>query len=278
MTRATAIVLMTLLSAATARSQPHTIRDCADCPELVLVPAGSFAMGAAIGEEDAENVPSEFRGWAYPGHTVHIAAPFYLGVHDVTRGEFSAFIKSTGREISGCHGGPSWRTPGFHQTDSDPVVCVSAEDADAYVQWLGKFTGRPYSLPTEAEWEYAARAGSDGVRYWHDDGANSCRHAATGGCGLTGTVPVGRYPPNAFGLQEMLGEAWQWMADCWHDSYQGAPADGSTWLSGNCTFRVVRGGAWTAAAWQLRLAGRDAQRTTYRASDVGFRVARAVSP
>jgi formylglycine-generating enzyme len=269
---------MTLLAAATARSQPHTIRDCADCPELVPVPAGSFSMGATIGEEDAENVPIEFRGWSRPRHTVRLAAPFYIGAHDVTRGEFSAFVKFTRRDISGCRGGASWQAPGFSQTDDDPVVCVSADDADAYAQWLSRFTGKAYRLPSEAEWEYAARAGTDGVRYWHDDAGGPCRHAATGACGLMGTVPIGRYPANAFGLQEMLGEAWQWTADCWNEGYDGAPADGSAWLSGNCGLRVVRGGAWSTSAWQLRAAGRDADRTTYRASDVGFRVVRAAAP
>jgi formylglycine-generating enzyme required for sulfatase activity len=275
-TRAIAFLLIVLLSATAARSQPDTIRDCANCPELVLVPAGSFTMGATLGEEDAENVPSEFRGWARPRHAVHIAAPFYLGLHHVTRGEFSAFVKQSGREINDCRGVPSWRAPGFPQTDDDPVVCVSADDADAYVRWLSRTTGKNYHLPSEAEWEYAARAGTEGVRYWRDDKAGPCRHAATGLCGLTGTVPVGRYPANAFGLQEMLGEAWQWTADCWHDSYADAPADGSPWRTGNCALRVVRGGAWSASAWVLRAAGRDANRTTYRASDVGFRVARAV--
>ncbi len=277
MTRAIAFLLMTLLTAAAARSQPQVIRDCPECPELVLVPAGSSAMGAAIGEEDAENVPSEFRGWSRSRHTVRIARPFWLGLHDVTRGEFAAFVRSAKREVSGCHGGQSWQAPGFAQTDNDPVVCVTAEYADAYVQWLSQVTGNAYSLPSEAEWEYAARAGTDGVHYWHDDGA-LCRHAAAGGCGLTGTVPAGRYPPNGFGLHEMLGEVWQWTADCWHDDYQGAPADGSAWLSGNCSLRVVRGGAWSTSAWALRAAGRDADRISYRASDVGFRVARTVAP
>jgi formylglycine-generating enzyme required for sulfatase activity len=275
--RAVAFLLMTLLTAAAARSQPQTIRDCPDCPELVLVPAGSFSMGATIGEEDAEIVPFEFRGWAHPRHTVHIAAPFYLGMHHVTRGEFAAFVKSSGHDITGCRGGSSWRATGFQQTDDDPVVCVSADDADAYVQWLIRTTGKNYRLPSEAEWEYAARAGTDGVHYWREDKAGPCPHAATGGCGLTGTAPVGRYPPNPFGLQDMLGEAWQWTADCWHDSYDSAPADGTAWLSGNCSLRVVRGGAWSTSAWQLRAAERDAYRNTYRASDVGFRVARAVS-
>ena len=276
MKRGIAFLLLLLLTAAAARSQPQMIRDCPDCPELVLIPAGSFTMGAAIGEEDAENVPFEFRGWSYPRHTVHLAAPFYLGLHHVTRGEFSAFVKASGRAVTDCRGGQSWRAPGFPQTDNDPVVCVSAEDADAYAQWLSRTTGKRYRLPSEAEWEYAARAGTEDAHYWRDD--DPCRHAATGGCGLTGTVPVGRYPPNAFGLQEMLGEAWQWTADCWHDGYQGAPADGSAWVSGDCSLRVVRGGAWSTAAWALRAAGRDANRTSYRASDVGFRVARAVSP
>jgi formylglycine-generating enzyme len=271
-------VLVVLAFAAGAQGQPRTMKDCPDCPELVLVPAGSFTMGAATGEEDGENVPFEFRGWSYPRHTVRIPAAFYLGRDHVTRGQFAAFVKATNREIAGCRGGQSWRSPGFAQTDDDPVVCVSAEDADAYVQWLSKLTGKAYRLPSEAEWEYAARAGTTAVRYWGSGSTGLCRHAATGMCGLAGTVPVGRFPPNAFGLHDMLGEAWQWTADCWNDSYDDAPADGSPWLSGNCSLRAVRGGAWSAASWTLRAAGRDAYRTTYRASDIGFRVARDVSP
>lgn len=271
-------VLMVLAFAAGAQGQPRTVRDCPDCPELVLVPAGGFTMGAVIGEEDSENVPLEFRGWSVPRHPVRIAERFYLGRDQVTRGQFAAFVKATNREVAGCRGGESWRSPGFAQTDDDPVVCVSAEDADAYVQWLSRATGKAYRLPSEAEWEYAARAGTTGAHYWGGDGAGACRHAATGGCGLTGTVPVGRFPPNAFGLHDMLGEAWQWTADCWNDSYDGALADGSARFSGNCSLRVARGGAWSTASWALRAAGRDAYRTNYRASDVGFRVARAALP
>jgi formylglycine-generating enzyme required for sulfatase activity len=166
----------------------------------------------------------------------------------------------------------------FPQTDDDPVVCVDAHDADAYVRWLSTMTGNAYRLPSEAEWEYAARAGTTGVRYWGSDASSLCRHAAVGGCRLTGTVPVGRFVPNPYGLHDMLGEAWQWMADCWNDSYADAPADGSPWLHGNCDLRVVRGGAWSTAAWTVRAAERDAYGTNYRASDVGFRVARTATP
>jgi len=260
-----------------AFGQPRTVRDCPDCPDLVLIPAGSFTMGAAIGEEDAENVPHEFRGWSIPNHRVRIARPFYLGRDHVTRGQYAAFVKATGHAGVGCRGGRSWSEVAFAQTDDDPVVCVSTEDADAYVQWLSTLTGHAYRLPSEAEWEYAARAGTTTARYWGDDRAGPCRHAATGNCGLIGTVPVGHFPANAFGLYDMLGEAWQWTADCWNDSYQHAPADGSAAREGDCALRVVRGGAWSASSWTLRAAERDAQRPTYRASDVGFRVARAVA-
>jgi formylglycine-generating enzyme required for sulfatase activity len=277
------MVLMALMLAGPTRGHganapPATVKDCPDCPELVLIPAGNFAMGVAGGEEDAADVPIEFRGWSYPPHAVHIAAPFYLGRHDVTRGQFSAFVKATGREPDGCKAGRSWREPGFTQTDDHPVVCVSAEDADAYVRWLSSRTGRAYRLPSEAEWEYAARSGTTTPRYWGSGNAGLCAHAATGGCLLTGTTSVGHFAPNGFGLYDMLGDVWQWTADCWHNSYNGAPGDGSAWLRGDCQLRVVRGGSWSGGSWALRAGGRDADRVDYRESDVGFRVARALTP
>jgi sulfatase modifying factor 1 len=275
------VALAVALSAGTAWSQgagtPRaTIKDCPECPELVLIQAGSFTMGVNGGEEDAENVPNEFRGWAYPPHAVHFAAPFWLGRTDVTRGQFAAFVKATGYQPADCKGGRSWRAPGFAQTDDHPVVCVSAADADAYASWLGVRTGKQYRLPSEAEWEYAARAGTSTVRYWGAGGV--CAHAATGGCALTGTTAVAHYAPNGFGVYDVLGDVWQWTADCWHDTYQGAPVDGSAWLRDDCVLRVVRGGAWSAGTWALRAGGRDANRADYRESDLGFRVARAATP
>src|SRR5580704_11802189 len=158
------VALAVALSAGPAWSQgsgtPAVIRDCPDCPELVLIQAGSFTMGVNGGEEDAENVPNEFRTWAYPTHVVHLAAPFWLGRTDVTRGQFAAFVKATGYAPADCKGDRSWRAPGFAQTDAHPVVCVVAYDTDAYVRWLRTRTGKPYRLPSEAEWEYAARAGT----------------------------------------------------------------------------------------------------------------------
>ena len=272
------LLLAVFSSVGTARGQPAAVRDCPDCPELVLIQAGSFTMGVTGGEEDNEGVPTELRGWSYPPHTVHIAAPFYLGRYHLTRGQFSALVNATGYDPAACKGGRTWRAPGFTQTDEHPVVCISAEDAEAYLRWLSGRTGKAYRLPSEAEWEYAARAGTTTPRYWGTGIAGICAHAAAGGCALTGTVAVGHFAANAFGLHDMLGEAWQWTADCWHDSYDGAPTDGSAWLSGDCLLRVVRGGAWSLGPWALRAGGRDADRTNYRESDVGFRVARAVSP
>ena len=261
-----------------AAGLPSTTRDCPDCPELVLIQPGKFTMGVNGGEEDAESVPTEFRGWAYPPHAVHIAQPFYLGRTDVTRGQFAAYVKATGHEPAPCKGGRTWRAAGFAQTDDHPVVCVSANDADAYVRWLSARTGKAYRLPSEAEWEYAARAGTTGVRYWGSSNAGMCVHAAVGGCALTGTTVVAHYAPNGFGLYDMLGEVWQWTADCWRDNYRGAPADGSARLLADCALRVVRGGSWSSGTWAVRAGERDAQRRDYRESDVGFRVARAAAP
>ena len=153
-----------------------------------------------------------------------------------------------------------WRNPGFIQTDQHPVVCVSWRNAQAYVKWLSRETGKTYRLLSEAEWEYVARGGTKTSRYWGEDVVGQCRHAngldrsaknrypkwKAVECddGAVHTSAVGQYKANGFGLHDVSGNVWEWVADCWNGHYNGAPADGSAWTSGHCDRRVVRGGSW----------------------------------
>jgi formylglycine-generating enzyme required for sulfatase activity len=163
------------------------------------------------------------------------------------------------------------------------VVCVSWTDARAYAAWLARTTGKPYRLPSEAEWEYAARAGSSAARPWGVDltrehanyGSEACCAPATGGADRWRfTSPVGSFPPNRFGLADMIGNVWQWVEDCGHEGYVGAPADGAAWTSGDCRTHMARGGAWFQGPDSARSAARAADAADFRIADIGFRVAR----
>ena len=288
-----------------ARSGNRSFRDCPDCPEMVVIPPGSFTMGGA---EERDCLPDIHKGHSSPEHRVHIRHSFAIGKYDVTRGEFAAFVIATGykagdkcavlyraagRWKGGVLSGYSWRNPNFLQTDSHPVVCVSWDDANAYVAWLSQRTGHVYRLPTEAEWEYAARGESRAVRFWRD-GKQACVYANVadltfasalnlgGGrvsqCsdGYTYTSPVGHFRPNAFGLYDMEGNVWQWTEDCWNDYYHGAPVDGSAWTSGDCAKRVARGSSWYYYLWSINTELRFWGNTGDRNSDQGFRVARTL--
>jgi formylglycine-generating enzyme required for sulfatase activity len=290
------------VSAGHAQAPGARLRDCADCPELVVIPAGSFTMGTPDTEAGRD------RGEG-PRHAATIAA-FAMGRSHVTRGEFAAFVRATGyRMDDGCadfqalrnppwavNPERSWRTPGFAQTDRHPVVCVSWDDAQAYVQWLSARTAHVYRLPSEAEWEYAARAGSTTARFWGEAPAAACAYANVADLtaaqafdltrtpedlhmcrdGTVHTAPVAHFRPNRFGLADMLGNAWQWMADCYHDDYADAPTDGSAWATGECPGRVLRGGSWDSPPWQVRAGMRTWERTPHRAYQTGFRVARTL--
>ena len=242
----------------------RVFRDCSNCPEMVVVPAGSFLMGESMAETerdiaamplDENDTDKLSLASEHPQHKVTVAQPFAIGRYFVTRGEFAAFVEETAYKPAsgGCvvftnHRYPErpeagWESPGFTQTDRDPVVCVSWTDAQAYVAWLNSKIQGPkgaadagaYHLPSEAEWEYAARAGTQTVRWWGDTiGANN---ADCEGCGSRWDdqqpAPVGSFRPNPFGIFEMLGSAWQWTQDCWNKEYAGAPTDGSPGWSGN---------------------------------------------
>ena len=282
-----------------ASSEPgRRFRDCDGtwCPEMVVVPAGSYMMGSPeseAGRNDDEG----------PQHRVRIAKPFAVGVMEVTRGEFARFVHDTGHSTGNAcvtyeggeweqRSGRSWRNPGFNQTDGHPVVCVSWEDAQAYVKWLSRETGERYRLLSEAQWEYVARVGTRTSRYWGDGETRQCAHAngadralkrrygdwkwTVASCddGRIHTAPVGSYRANGYGLHDVLGNGWEWVEDCWHDGYGGAPGDGRAWtVGGDCSRRVLRGGSWIIRPQGLRSAYRVRRTAGNRFSVAGFRVA-----
>jgi formylglycine-generating enzyme required for sulfatase activity len=279
-----------------ALKRADVFKECDKCPEMVVIPAGSFTMGSPANEADR----SENEG---PQHPVSIARPFAAGKFAVTVDQFAAFVADTGHDAgSTCRtleGGKteerqrSWRDPGFPQTGSHPVVCINFADAEAYVDWLSARTSKSYRLLTEAEWEYAARAGTTTRYSFGDDERNLCRYAngtdltakrevpglgPSGPCsdGHAYTAPVGSFVPNAFGLYDMHGNVRQWTEDCFHPSYTGAPTDGSAWTSAACAIHVLRGGSWGYRPARLRSAARDGTEPTLRRSFTGFRVARTL--
>lgn len=294
-------------STANAAGAGQGFRDCSDCPEMVVIPPGSFLMGSSAAEtaQDLESVPRDAIGMAristeyeHPQHLVTIGRPFALGKYPVTRGEFAAFVRESGYSTrgEGCFlgalhmyskpAGAGWQNPGFAQTDRDPAVCISWQDAQAYVAWLNGKLRRlglisadgvgSYRLPSEAEWEYAARAGTQTARWWGD--AIGSGNANCAGCGSRWywrTSPVGSFRPNPFGLYDMLGNVYQWMSDCWNKSYLGAPGDSKSWTSGDCVKHVVRGGSWLNEPWVLRSAMRSRLEPDTVGNYVGLRVARA---
>ena len=281
-----------------------SFKDCSDCPEMIVVPAGTFQMGSA---ERDKGRPAD--GREGPQHEVAIKRAFAVGKFHVTVDQFAAFVAATGYEAGsecfvreGSRGeikrDRSWRDPGFFQTGRHPAVCLNLIDIRAYVDWLAGKTSRAYRLLTEAEWEYAARGRSTGSYSFGNDEKYLCRYgngvdrtarntvadlrassqAALCDDGYAYTSPVGTFAANGFGLYDMQGNAWQWTEDCWHANYVGAPSDGSAWLAaGDCNGHVVRGGAWSSDPSGLRAAARLSASNLERASFFGLRVGMPVT-
>ena len=231
-------------------------------PEMVAIPGGSFRMGCVSGLDCRDDEK--------PVHQVRVAS-FALSKYEVTFEEYDRFTDATGRRRADDEGWGRGRRP---------VTNVSWEDAVAYTEWLSSQTGERYRLPTEAEWEYAARAGSTTKYSWGNEiGQN---RANCGGCGSQWdgekTAPVGSFSPNAWGLHDLHGNLWEWVQDCWNGSYQGAPADGSAWTRGDCERRVLRGGSWLNSPGGLRAAFRFWYTTGIPVNFFGFRVARTLTP
>jgi formylglycine-generating enzyme required for sulfatase activity len=274
-----------------------TFHDCGDCPEMVSIPAGSFTMGSPKGDE--ADRPEE-----RPQVKVTIGKPFALMATEVTRDQFAAFMKDTQREAEkGCYapdgGEGKWDdkanflNPGFKQEGNHPVVCVSWSDAQDYAEWLSNKTGKHYRLPTEEERDYAARGGKKTVWPWGEDSAsvNGCKVANVFDkagkakypinedmlpCSdnFAETGPVDAFAANGFGLKGLIGNAWEWAEDCYHETYQGAPGDGSAWESDSCEKRVLRGSSYIDNVWDSRFASRDKMGAGDRNTNVGFRLAR----
>ena len=290
-----AFLLFTLAGSSHALAQERPEREfkeCADCPTMVGIPAGKFAMGSPASESgrfDAEG----------PQHYVMLKA-FALGKYDVTTEEFLRFLRATGYQPAPCNPilNETWRSPGnglaYPPYDVIPprwpAVCLDWKDANAYIDWLNARVRRerptlaartgPYRLPSEAEWEYAARAGTSTARWWGDALGNG--RANCNGCGskwdYSELSSVDSFAPNAFGLYGMLGNAWQWTDDCWHPSYVGAPRDGRAWRTGDCSKHVVRGGSWDNVPIFVRSAVRSGASNDGKDYDystlTGFRLAR----
>ena len=243
-----------------------TLRSGGQGPEMVVVPTGSFQMGCVSGRdcEDDEQ----------PVHQVTIEQPFAVGVYEVTFAEYDRFASATGRERPDDEGWGRGRRP---------VINVSWADAVAYTQWLSQETGRRYRLLSEAEWEHVARAGTTTAYSWGDSiGRN---RANCDGCGSQWepgffgggqTAPVGSFAANGWGLHDVHGNAYEWVQDCWNDSYAGAPSDGRAWESGDCSLRVRRGGSWHYSSWSLHSADRDDLPAFIRRDNLGFRIARSL--
>jgi formylglycine-generating enzyme required for sulfatase activity len=257
------------------------IKDCPQCPEMVVVPAGQFSMGSPSGEPDRDDDES-------PQHTVTIARPFAAGKYEVTFDQWDACVTEGSCVRAADDGWGRGRRP---------VIRVSYEHAIGYTEWLSKKTGKRYRLLSEAEWEYAARSGSQGPRFWgamadraceFENGADAAlaKQKPAGwkdewgihSCddGQPRTAPVGAFKPNAFGLHDMLGNVSEWVEDCYHTSYEGAPTDGRAWTTGDCPRRVIRGGNWSHSPAGVRSANRNGDPPSLHNMIVGFRVGRTL--
>ena len=240
-------------------------RDCPNCPEMVVLPGGSFLMGGTAWEEQ-------------PYHPVTIEEPFAVGRYEVTFDEWDACVAEGG---CNCYA-PEAENWGRGRR---PVINVSWEDAQDYLYWLSQKTGKSYRLLSEAEWEYAVRAGTTTEYYWGNDKDAICAYANVGesafDCqGEEMSLPVGSFRPNSFGLYDMIGNVREWTADCWNRTYEGAPADGRTWQQGDCSLRVTRGRSFY---WKdrysdyFRSAARNNGWSSWRRPYIGFRVAREMT-
>ncbi len=275
-------------------------------PEMMEIAASPFQMGC-----NTQRVALESDGCMddqLPLHTVNLAA-FVISRTEITIAQFRAFTDATHYQThaerqGSCYGDPSgtsdwdlvkgnsWRKPGFPQTEQDPVVCVSWEDTQAYLAWLNKQTGKQYRLPSEAEWEYAARGSNPDSPYpWGKTAATGCKaanmadqhlktvipnwQAVVAECndGYTYTAPVASFTANAYGLTDMHGNVWEWVQDCYHENYTNAPADGSAWQEPDCGNRVLRGGSWFGEPGLLSSSNRFGFEPATADFSVGFRIA-----
>jgi formylglycine-generating enzyme required for sulfatase activity len=234
----------------------ETFRDCEQCDEMVVVPAGSFVMGATA-------KPSQS-----PPHKVTLAHDFAIGRREVTGAEWGRCVAA-----AGC----SYAAPDLDADGGQHAVTnLSWSDAKEYVAWMSKQTGKTYRLPTEAEWEYSARAGTATPYWWGKEAGAGHANCAECGKKSTGVVSVGSFRPNGFGLYDTSGNAAEWVEDCWNPSFAGAPANGAAWTTGDCSLRVLRGGSFLDKAAAATSAARFRYDYDVRFTANGFRVARDI--
>lgn len=224
------------------------------CPEMAAMPAGSFMMG---GDKNLEDAGAD----ETPRREVIIAKPFAIGKYAVTQKEWELAMESNPSRFKG---------------HDRPVEMVNFDDVQIFIEKLNARTGQNYRLPSEAEWEYAARAGSNTAYSFGGDTGQLGQYAWFEGNSGGETHPVGQLKPNGFGLYDMHGNVWEWTGDCWHDDYNGAPPDGSAWMAGDCQKHVLRGGAWNYPPRNLRSASRGQTATGIRSHCNGFRLARTL--
>lgn len=252
--------------AALPRTQPRAgevFRDAPDAPEMVVIPAGEFVMGSPAKEQGrSDNEGPQRRVW--------IAQAFAVGRFAVTFDEWDACVAA-----GGCTHQPADEGWGRGKR---PVINVSWDDAQQYMRWLSNKTGKQYRLLSEAEWEYAARAGSTMAYPWGNAPGSNWANFRDSGSRWSGkqSAPVGSFEANAFGLHDMIGNVWEWTQDCWNAGYRSAPADGRPWQSGDCARRVLRGGSWSSVPGIARCAHRLRIGLGNRGCGVGFRLARTL--
>ena len=288
-----------------------TLRDCANCPDMIVIPAGKATLGSTVDERRQSGIVPLFGDREGPTYAVTFARPYALGRTEVTRGQYRAFVEATHRpdpvacgvhELKGDTWGPqpgySWRKPGFEQDDTHPVVCIGYVDAAAYAEWLAKKTGKPYRLPSDAEWEYAARGKTTTPWYFGNTPEAGCTAAnimSSGTIAALGspkstanrmvctnarsfTMPVASFPPNAFGLYDMVGNAFEMVADCNAPDNSSAHADGTARTTGDCSRHYLKGGAFHTPYWLTRHAVRGAPiAPDMRMFAIGFRVAKSLN-
>jgi formylglycine-generating enzyme required for sulfatase activity len=273
-----------------------TFLDCSGCPEMIAVAAGEYLQGSPDDEPGRQKNEG-------PRHAVTISYPLGVGKYEVTRSQFAQFVTETKRPLDGCWSyagdwkmrkSSNWQSPGFSQSEDHPATCLSWADAKDYAEWLTRKTGKPYRLLSSSEWEYIARAGNGLARNWGSNPGTACDWAnvadqsaelsypgwTTHPCTdrFVHTAPVDTYRPNDFGIYGTLGNVFEWVEDCYHDGYDGIPADGSAVTTSGCTEHVLRGGSWFSRPEYVRSAFLNHFDKNMRSSTFGLRVARNLQP
>jgi formylglycine-generating enzyme required for sulfatase activity len=279
-----------MATAATKLTEGTMFRDCPTCPVMRVLPPATFEQGSAVSGI----------GFEQPVRAVTISYLLAAGVNETTVGEFAEFAREYPRNRAGCETydgewqarpGVSWSNAAAGQDASLPVTCVSWQDAADYAAWLSLRTGQTYRLPSASEWEYLAGAGSPAPPW--TSSSDACMHANTADASaaqkypgwtvfdcsdrFVGAAPVGSFEPNAFGLADTLGNAFEWVQDCWRDDYSGAPTDGSAVTEEGCREREARGGSWFTTPAFVRPAYRNRFEPGFRSNSLGFRLVREIS-